>query len=145
MATITGDDPAINHLSSQSQVIGTSKLDASDVEMLESKEASRNDASSPSHRTRARLQLVSLCWCLFLAGWNDGSTGPLLPRIQLVYHVSIRMPFRVADVSDSINISLQVGFAVVSLLFVFACAVSQSEYHLRIIISPHVRDSFQEH
>ncbi|PPQ65344.1 hypothetical protein CVT26_000057 [Gymnopilus dilepis] len=48
----------------------------------------------------ARIQFLSLCWTLFLAGWNDGSTGPLLPRIQEVYHV---------------------GFTIVSLIFVFAC------------------------
>ncbi|TFK38015.1 major facilitator superfamily domain-containing protein [Crucibulum laeve] len=48
----------------------------------------------------ARVQFLTLCWTLFLAGWNDGSTGPLLPRIQEVYHV---------------------GFALVSLIFVFAC------------------------
>ncbi|OCH86759.1 MFS general substrate transporter [Obba rivulosa] len=41
-----------------------------------------------------------MCMALFLAGWNDGSTGPLLPRIQSVYHV---------------------GFAVVSLIFVSNC------------------------
>ncbi|KAI0064423.1 MFS general substrate transporter [Artomyces pyxidatus] len=49
---------------------------------------------------RANLQFAALCWCLFLAGWNDGTTGPLLPRIQGVYHV---------------------GFAVVSLLFIMNC------------------------
>ncbi|KAF9495023.1 MFS general substrate transporter [Pleurotus eryngii] len=48
----------------------------------------------------ARVQFATLCWCLFMAGWNDGTTGPLLPRIREVYNV---------------------GFAVVSLIFVFAC------------------------
>ncbi|KAF8903921.1 MFS general substrate transporter [Gymnopilus junonius] len=48
----------------------------------------------------ARIQFLSLCWTLFLAGWNDGTTGPLLPRIQDVYHVN---------------------FTIVSLIFVFAC------------------------
>ncbi|KAJ7065045.1 MFS general substrate transporter [Mycena amicta] len=52
------------------------------------------------HVFRERVQLFALYWCLFIAGWNDGSTGPLIPRIQQVYHV---------------------GFAVVSLIFVFAC------------------------
>ncbi|KAF7360332.1 MFS domain-containing protein [Mycena venus] len=52
------------------------------------------------HVFRERVQLFALYWCLFLAGWNDGSAGPLIPRIQKVYHV---------------------GFAVVSLIFVFAC------------------------
>lgn len=37
---------------------------------------------------KAFWQFVTLCWSLFLAGWNDGTTGPLLPRIQEVYHVS---------------------------------------------------------
>ena len=37
----------------------------------------------------SRIQFLALCWTLFLAGWNDGSTGPLLPRIQNVYHVCL--------------------------------------------------------
>ncbi|EMD35608.1 hypothetical protein CERSUDRAFT_116336 [Gelatoporia subvermispora B] len=48
-------------------------------------------------RVKANAQFAALCWSLFLLGWNDGCTGPLLPRIQSVYHV---------------------GFAVVSLIFV---------------------------
>ena len=38
-------------------------------------------------KNKARVQFLALCWTLFLAGWNDGTTGPLLPRIQLVYKV----------------------------------------------------------
>ncbi|KAJ8516259.1 hypothetical protein ONZ45_g6401 [Pleurotus djamor] len=53
-------------------------------------------------KVKGHIQFVTLCWCLFMAGWNDGSTGPLLPRIREYYHV---------------------GFAVVSLIFVFACLV----------------------
>ncbi|KAF8187039.1 major facilitator superfamily domain-containing protein [Mycena galopus ATCC 62051] len=62
-----------------------------------------SDAPQPrlkQHILRERVHLVALCWTLFLAGWNDGTAGPLIPRIQRVYHV---------------------GFAVVSLIFVFAC------------------------
>lgn len=40
-----------------------------------------------SLKFRARIQFFALCWTLFLAGWSDSSTGPLLPRIQSVYHV----------------------------------------------------------
>ncbi|KAF8966641.1 MFS general substrate transporter [Flammula alnicola] len=62
------------------------------------------NASNPGvtrqQRNLARVQFVALCWTLFLAGWNDGTTGPLLPRIQEVYHVN---------------------FTIVSLIFVFAC------------------------
>ncbi|KIM47167.1 hypothetical protein M413DRAFT_16581 [Hebeloma cylindrosporum] len=51
-------------------------------------------------KNKGRVQFLALCWTLFLAGWNDGTTGPMLPRIQLVYNV---------------------GFTIVSLIFVFGC------------------------
>ncbi|KAG8990438.1 hypothetical protein FRB94_000311 [Tulasnella sp. JGI-2019a] len=35
-----------------------------------------------------RIYLASLCFSLFLAGWNDATLGPLLPRIQDVYNIS---------------------------------------------------------
>ncbi|EIW55087.1 MFS general substrate transporter [Trametes versicolor FP-101664 SS1] len=57
-------------------------------------------AVTPAMKIKARIQFATLCWSHFMAGWNDGTTGPLLPRIQSVYHV---------------------GFAVVSLIFVFNC------------------------
>jgi hypothetical protein len=43
--------------------------------------------TSKSFTFRARIQFFSLCWSLFLLGWSDSSTGPLLPRIQSYYHV----------------------------------------------------------
>ncbi|KII87582.1 hypothetical protein PLICRDRAFT_112364 [Plicaturopsis crispa FD-325 SS-3] len=62
---------------------------------------SLNTVAEQKRRARkAHVQFAALCWSMFMAGWNDGSAGPLLPRIQKVYHV---------------------GFAVVSLIFVFAC------------------------
>ncbi|TFY63546.1 hypothetical protein EVG20_g6271 [Dentipellis fragilis] len=54
------------------------------------------DSSRDHSLLLANVQFAALCWTQFLAGWNDGSTGPLLPRIQVVYNV---------------------GFAVVSLIF----------------------------
>ena len=44
-------------------------------------------AMTPTMRRKARIQFAVCCWTLFLAGWNDGTTGPLLNRIQAVYHV----------------------------------------------------------
>lgn len=46
------------------------------------------DPSLPSTKLRERLQFFALCYSMFLLGWNDGTTGPLLPRIQEVYHVT---------------------------------------------------------
>ncbi|KDR80389.1 hypothetical protein GALMADRAFT_223273 [Galerina marginata CBS 339.88] len=64
--------------------------------------ANESGGTTPTREQRllGRVQFVTLCWTLFLAGWNDGTTGPLLPRIQEVYHVN---------------------FTIVSLIFVFAC------------------------
>ena len=42
-------------------------------------------------RRKALLCFVSLCFCFFLSGWNDGSTGPLLPTIQRHYDVRDRV------------------------------------------------------
>ncbi|KAJ7578121.1 MFS general substrate transporter [Mycena floridula] len=55
---------------------------------------------SKQQRNAAILHMVAVCWCFFLQGWNDGSTGPLLPVIQRVYRV---------------------GFTTVSLIFVLNC------------------------
>lgn len=79
------------------------------VEMRVTSSASNSGAASVSdlkaqtkrQRLRARVQFATVCGSMYLAGWNDGTTGPLLPRIQTVYGLN---------------------FAVVSLVFVFACA-----------------------
>ncbi|KAH9852214.1 MFS general substrate transporter [Lenzites betulinus] len=55
---------------------------------------------TPAMRRKATMQFVTLCCSMFVAGWNDGTLGPLLPRVQAEYHV---------------------GYAVVSLIFVVSC------------------------
>jgi hypothetical protein len=42
--------------------------------------------SRAQRRTR-RAQFAAVCLCFFISGWNDGSTGPLIPTIQRYYHV----------------------------------------------------------
>lgn len=84
--------------------------------------------SPPSklHSSKARLQFICLCWTLFLAGWNDGTTGPLLPRIQKVYNVRAAL-ICLFDRKRCVLILFshdEVGFDVVSLIFVIACIVS---------------------
>lgn len=37
---------------------------------------------------RAMQCFAALCVSMVMCGWNDGSTGPLLPTIQAHYHVS---------------------------------------------------------
>lgn len=43
---------------------------------------------TPSQRRRALFHFLSLCGTIYVAGWNDGTLGPLLPRLQEVYNVS---------------------------------------------------------
>ena len=42
-----------------------------------------------SRRLRGRIQFAAMCYSFFLEGWNDGTTGPLLPTIQRHYGVSV--------------------------------------------------------
>ncbi|TEB34190.1 MFS general substrate transporter [Coprinellus micaceus] len=51
-------------------------------------------------RLISRFQYGTLCYTLFIVGWNDGSTGPLIPRMREVYNV---------------------GYTVVSVIFVLSC------------------------
>ncbi|KAL0573636.1 hypothetical protein V5O48_008308 [Marasmius crinis-equi] len=37
--------------------------------------------------TRAYYQVVALSWTLFLNGWDEGTTGAMLPKMQAVYRV----------------------------------------------------------
>lgn len=52
----------------------------------------KSEASVPRQKVvrLARIQFLTLCWTLFHIGWNDGSTGPLIPRIREHYNVSKR-------------------------------------------------------
>lgn len=61
------------------------------VTVIESSSAgsdSTTDSRTPRQKYISLLQFLALCWPLILNGWNDGSTGALLPRIQTVYEVS---------------------------------------------------------
>lgn len=101
------------------------------VEVQHANEAVKPADSEPQpsalrrHVIKARVQFSALCWCMFLAGWNDGTTGPLLPRIQEVYHVCLRYIIlqTSCDSYCPANVYLKVEFAVVALIFVFACVV----------------------
>lgn len=58
------------------------------------------EGTEKEYGRRELLQLAALCWGVFLCGWNDGTLGPMIPRIREAYSV---------------------GFTMVSLIFVVAC------------------------
>ncbi|PFH48033.1 hypothetical protein AMATHDRAFT_81964 [Amanita thiersii Skay4041] len=75
------------------------------TDTIQSPSIHKSADAAPPPRTRKQvilgmLQFFCLCYGFFIMGWNDGTTGPLLPRIQKVYHAN---------------------FVIVSLLFVIYC------------------------
>ena len=57
---------------------------------IEETNGTASSALLKTQKIRGQIQFMALCWSLFLLGWNDGCTGPLLPRIKEVYHVGHR-------------------------------------------------------
>ena len=53
----------------------------------------------------ARAQFLALCWGMFVMGWTNSSTGPLLPRIQIYYDVS-SLSWPIRYLFDDFSISL---------------------------------------
>lgn len=43
------------------------------------------------YRRKSLVHFVALCGCMFVNGWNDATTGPMLPRIQEKYDVRINL------------------------------------------------------
>ncbi|OAX42435.1 MFS general substrate transporter [Rhizopogon vinicolor AM-OR11-026] len=80
--------------------VADQRSSASDTRAASISDLADLKAQTKRQRLLARVQFATLCWTMYLAGWNDGTTGPLLPRIQEVYGLN---------------------FTIVSLIFVFAC------------------------
>ena len=80
---------------------------------------------------REKVVFATMCGTLFLAGWNDGTTGPLLPRIQEVYHVCYKITLTISLLDF---FTTKVGFTVVSLIFIASCVVR----HQKAALSPHL-------
>ncbi|CAE7086840.1 unnamed protein product [Rhizoctonia solani] len=74
------------------------------VDRLDSKTISTSGVPEVPAWTMSRKKewaaIITCCGCMFMSGWNDATTGPLLPIIQARYNI---------------------GFIVVSMLFVSNC------------------------
>ena len=49
--------------------------------------------ADPGGRAQQLTELISFCailWVFFLEGWNDGTSGPMLPRMQKHYGVRVK-------------------------------------------------------
>jgi len=52
-----------------------------------------DSATKKRMRRNELVHMGALCWMMFLVGWNDGTIGPMLPRIQDVYGVRTSSTF----------------------------------------------------
>ncbi|KAJ7572004.1 MFS general substrate transporter [Mycena floridula] len=73
--------------------------ESSQVDNVSLNERSSSPSQSAKQITLERIQFLILCGSILGTGWNDGTNGVLLPRIQQEYNI---------------------GYTTVSLLFVFA-------------------------
>lgn len=80
--------------SSRERDAKTDDIELVAVGSLKDRNTTESGATTPAGNTnkvpwwKPHLQYIAVCSSLFLAGWNDGTTGPLLPKIQSHYHVS---------------------------------------------------------
>ena len=96
-------------------------ISTEDKEPLPEQYESNAHPDAKAMRRKAWLQFFALCMAIFVAGWNDGTTGPLVPRLQEVYHVGCRnRPLHSCGLLAHL---CQVGYAVVSLIFIANCIV----------------------
>ncbi|EIW55071.1 MFS general substrate transporter [Trametes versicolor FP-101664 SS1] len=99
MAGSGGATTPINEKGDSHSAGGSKEPSISDVVQLPELE-DETGVRTPAQRRKAFMQFAALCCSIFVSGWNDGTLGPLLPRLQEVYDV---------------------GYAVVSLIFVVSC------------------------
>jgi hypothetical protein len=101
--TTKGDNAAVESLDQHSQTVLRSTTRSSQVADHGVTPPTDDDTISPEHKRNDRIQFLALCWLVFLVGWNDGTTGPLIPRMQVDY---------------------KLDYLIVSLLFVATAIVS---------------------
>ena len=110
-------ESAAHHEQQQEQPSRSSELDP----LIQRGDDDEKGPTEKEART-AHAQFLALCLVMFVIGWTDGSTGPLLPRIQSVYDVSFFL--RHLLLLSTSHQFLQIGFGTVSWVFVSQCSVS---------------------
>ncbi|KAF9653480.1 MFS general substrate transporter [Thelephora ganbajun] len=80
----------VKHVNAESDTKGVASVRGDDWERS-STERNWAQTASPKGRKWLEVQYACLCLALFLAGWNDGTNGPLIPRIQRHYNVNFTL------------------------------------------------------
>ena len=73
---------------------GDKEAAVADLPVLESQNVMRvAPVQTHAMKRKALFQFTTLCLSIYVSGWNDGTIGPLLPRLQAVYHVCCPLAF----------------------------------------------------
>lgn len=81
-------DPEKNAQETESETKSTHVVEAlNEFASTTLEQSGQPRAISPAMKSAARWQMFAVCFSLFLAGWDGGTMGPLLPKIQSFYHV----------------------------------------------------------
>ncbi|QRV93944.1 major facilitator superfamily transporter [Ceratobasidium sp. AG-Ba] len=92
--------PSIRHNVAHRESIELATLNYRQSDTTIAPSAAHNATETAAESRREMIALAAVVWTQFMAGWNDGTLGPLIPRIQNYYGL---------------------GFITVSMLFVSAC------------------------
>lgn len=79
-----------NHTGTRQKDIPDIRLEELAVGLSEGETRTLTNISDRVHVNQKRnslIQFLSLCYCLGMVGWNDGTAGPLLPTLQEYYKV----------------------------------------------------------
>ncbi|KAI5123263.1 hypothetical protein M0805_001352 [Coniferiporia weirii] len=83
---IRSDDDVVED--SKSIELETSVDSPGNLTLAAVEESPDTPKKSAAMKRKARIQFATLCFVLFLAGWDGGTSGPLIPRMQAYYHVN---------------------------------------------------------
>ncbi|QRW08158.1 major facilitator superfamily transporter [Ceratobasidium sp. AG-Ba] len=92
--------PSIRHNIAHRESIELATLNYRQSDTTIAPSAAHDATETAAESRREMIALAAVVWTQFMAGWNDGTLGPLIPRIQNYYGL---------------------GFITVSMLFVSAC------------------------
>ena len=75
------------HTCTPSRELKEKDIDTQTLQAASGRSSAETVGLTRRQRRISRFQYGTLCYTLFIIGWNDGSTGPLIPRMREVYHV----------------------------------------------------------
>lgn len=67
-------------------------LDSSNTSISSSPTSTTLPTKTRQQTLLSNFQFAAVCGTLFIVGWNDGTTGPLIPRMRQEYNVRLVVP-----------------------------------------------------